>query len=64
MALLSVSEAATQSGLSRERIRKLLSEGRIMGTKLDRVTWVVNSQSLEDYMATPRRPGRPRKDAP
>ena len=63
MALLSVSEAAIQSGLSRERIRKLLIEGRIMGTKLDRVSWLVNSQSLEDYVASPRRPGRPRKGA-
>ena len=63
MALLSVTEAAIQSGLSRERIRKLLNEGRIMCTKLDRVSWVVNSQSLEDYMASDRRPGRPRKDS-
>ena len=62
MALLSVQEAATQAGLSRERIRFLLNEGRLMGTKLDRSTWLVNSQSLEDYMASPRKPGRPKKD--
>ena len=62
MALLSVSEAAAQYDLSRERIRKLLTEGRIMGTKLDDVTWVVNSQSLQRYLDSPRRPGRPRKE--
>ena len=62
MALLSVQEAATQAGLSRERIRFLLNGGRLMGTKLDRSTWLVNSQSLEDYMASPRKPGRPKKD--
>ena len=61
MALLTVNEAATQSGLSRERIRKLLNEGRLMGTRIDTSTWVVNSQSLQAYVDSPRRPGRPRK---
>ena len=62
MALLSVTEAAKQSGLSRERIRKLLTEGRLMGTKIDDVTWLVNSQALQAYIESPRKSGRPRKD--
>jgi excisionase family DNA binding protein len=40
MDMWSVKEAAIKLGISERRVRKLLSEGRIKGKKLDG-TWVV-----------------------
>ena len=40
MEVWSVKEAAKRLGISEQRVRKLLSEGRIKGKKLDG-TWVV-----------------------
>ena len=40
MNMWSVKEAAKELGISEQRVRKLLAEGRIKGKKLDG-TWVV-----------------------
>jgi len=40
MKMWSVREAAKELGISEQRVRKLLAEGRIKGKKLDG-TWVV-----------------------
>ena len=59
MALLTVGEAVKRAGISGARIRKLLNAGRIMGTRVDDSLWLVNSQSLEAYLQSARKPGRP-----
>ena len=59
MALLTIGEAVKRAGLSSARIRKLLNDGRIMGTRVDDSFWLVNGQSLEEYLESPRKPGRP-----
>ena len=62
MALYSVSEAAVEAGLSGKSIRQAIAHGQIRAVKVEGM-WLVESDSLRDYMATPRKPGRPRKDA-
>lgn len=62
MALYSVSEAAVEAGLSGKSIRQAIANGQIRAVKVEGM-WLVESDSLRDYMATPRKPGRPRKDA-
>jgi excisionase family DNA binding protein len=42
MKIWSVQQAAKEMGISEQRVRKLLSEGRIKGRKLDG-TWIVTS---------------------
>ena len=59
MALLSVSEAAAKTGLSGSRIRKALGEGQIRGVRLE-TFWLIEEQSLDAFMAQPRKPGRPK----
>ena len=39
--IYSVKEASEAMGLSEQRVRKLLAEGRIEGTKLGKGTWLV-----------------------
>ena len=58
MALLSVSEAAAKIGLSGARIRKALADGQIRGVRLE-TSWLIEDQSLDEFMASPRKPGRP-----
>lgn len=59
MALLTIGEAVKLAGVSGVRIRQLLNNGRIMGTRVDDTFWLVNSQSLQNYIDSPRKPGRP-----
>ncbi len=58
MALLSVSEAAARTSLSGSRIRKALADGQIRGARLE-TFWLIEEQSLDEFMASPRKPGRP-----
>ena len=61
MALISVTEAAGRYKLSTTRIRQLLRERTVSGTKFG-PTWAVDEDSLRDYLATPRKRGpKPKK---
>ncbi len=55
--LLSTAEASTASGLSREYISRLLRTKRIEGVKLGGHDWLVYEDSLEKFLAQPRKPG-------
>lgn len=59
--LASTTEAASILGVSPQRVRQLLGEGRLVGTRIGR-DWLIERQQLEAFKATPRkRTGRPRK---
>jgi len=55
--LISVTEAAAKYGLSDVRIRQLLRNRTVTGTKFG-PTWAVDEDSLKAYLATERKPGR------
>ena len=49
-------EAAKRSGLSTNHLSRLLRTGELEGVQLGR-DWLVYTDSLEKYMATPHKPG-------
>lgn len=49
-------QAAQRSGLSRIYLARLLREGTLEGFQLAR-EWFVYTDSLEKFLATPRKPG-------
>jgi hypothetical protein len=59
--VLTYTEAARRSGLSRQRITTLCRNGRIAMVRLT-TRWYVSGASLQRYLDSPRRPGRPRKE--
>lgn len=63
MALLSVMEAAAIANLSRSRIQKAIAAGQIRAVRLEGM-WLLDSDSLAEWIAKPRPPGRPRKAKP
>ena len=59
--LISLADAAEQSGLSPAQWRYLVSRGEVWGKKLGR-NWFTTSQAVKEYLARDRRPGpKPRK---
>ena len=53
---LTTSQAAKRSGLSSIYLARLLREGKLEGFQLAR-EWVVYTDSLEKFLATPRKSG-------
>lgn len=53
---ISTTEAAERSGLTPHYLRKLLKEGKLEGIQLIR-SWVIYTDSLEKFLATPRKSG-------
>lgn len=53
---ISTSQAAERSHLSAHYLRKLLREGKLEGFQLAR-EWVIYTDSLETFLATPRKSG-------
>ena len=49
-------EASRRSGLSKSHLTRLLKSGALEGFQLGR-DWLVYTDSLEKYMATPHKPG-------
>ena len=49
-------EASRRSGLSKSHLTRLLKSGAIEGFQLGRY-WLIYTDSLEGYMATPHKPG-------
>ncbi len=59
---ISTQEASQTSGLSVNHIAYLLRQGKLEGRRFGDRTWMVYADSLEDYLAKPRKPGRRSKD--
>lgn len=53
---ITTSEAAKRSGLSTIYLAQLLRNGKIEGVQFAR-EWLVYTDSLEKYLATPHKPG-------
>jgi excisionase family DNA binding protein len=53
---ITTSEAARRSGLSTVYLTQLLRKGKLEGIQVVR-EWLVYSDSLEKFLATPRKPG-------
>lgn len=53
---LTTPQAAKRSGLSMVHIRRLITKGQLDGFQIGR-DWLVYTDSLEKYMATPHKPG-------
>jgi excisionase family DNA binding protein len=49
-------QASKKSGLSKSHLTRLLKSGALDGVQLGR-EWLVYTDSLENYMATPHKPG-------
>jgi len=54
--LISLKDAAENSGLSPNHLRLLVSRGDIWGKKIGR-NWVTTLQAVNEYLARDRRPG-------
>ncbi len=63
MALVSVREAAENTGISQRRVRQLLAAHLVLGQKYGGI-WVLDDESLRRYLAQPQTRGRPRRNAP
>lgn len=55
---ITTDEAARLSGFTEQYIRKLIRENRIEGKKVRR-DWLLRRTSLEKFLATERKVGRP-----
>jgi excisionase family DNA binding protein len=55
---ITTDEAAKLSGFTEQYIRKMIREKRIEGQKVRR-DWILSRASLERFLATERRVGRP-----
>lgn len=56
MALLSISEAVDRYRISIPHLRTLVASGTIRGVKFGK-TWVVDDESLRDYLAVEHKRG-------
>ncbi len=54
--LISLKDAAEQSGLSHAHLRLLVRQGKVWGKKLGR-DWFTTLQAVREYLARDRRPG-------
>ena len=59
--LIDTKEASLLSGLSESYMRKLVQRGVVKGRKVRR-DWLVNRESLEQFLAKERKVGRPSID--
>jgi len=59
--LISVTEAAKETGFSRAYIKRLLAQGRVKGEKIGSY-WAIDKQDLQRFHRTPRKIGRPPVD--
>lgn len=53
---ITTSQAAERSGLTNQHLARLLRTGKLEGFQLAR-EWVIYTDSLEKFLATPRKPG-------
>jgi hypothetical protein len=57
---ISVKQAVTISGKSGRLIRRHLDNGNIKGRKIHNFMWLVDEQSLREWMGKPRANGYPK----
>jgi excisionase family DNA binding protein len=57
LAVLDVSSAAAELGVSTGYVRRLLRQGRIRGVRVGNA-WAIEARGWEDFKRRPRRPGR------
>jgi excisionase family DNA binding protein len=55
---ISSKEAAEIAGVTTGYIRRLLLQGRLKGKKIGR-DWRVNKKSIQEFVNSPRKTGRP-----
>jgi len=60
MKIITVQDAAARLGITRERVYKLIADGRLPALRFGR-DWIIQEKDLE--RVKDRRPGRPRKAA-
>lgn len=53
---ITTSQAAERSGLTNQHLARLLRTGKLEGFQLSR-EWVIYTDSLERFLASPRKPG-------
>ena len=58
--LISLSEAAEQSGFTTRHLRLLATNGEIWSKKLGR-NWFTTAQAVQEYLSRDRKPGPKRK---
>jgi hypothetical protein len=58
--MITVTEAARIAGVDPTRIRVLLKTGRVKGKLITKRMWLVNRDSLEQWIESPRKAGRPK----
>lgn len=56
--LITIQEAIKRYKLSDSYLRRLLRQGKIRGRKLG-TTWILDPASIEVFLSTPRKRGRP-----
>lgn len=61
---IGTTEAGRRLGLSKQRIHQLIRDGRLPAQLLGPRMYVLREKDVERLRAEPRRPGRPRKQAP
>lgn len=57
---LTVREASSQTGLSKNQITYLLRQGILKGRKVER-DWLIEEKSVESYIANRPKPGRKKR---
>jgi excisionase family DNA binding protein len=62
LAVLDVTSAAAELGVSREYVRRLVRDGRVRGVRVG-ASWAIEAASWEDFKRRPRVPGRPPKNS-
>ncbi|HLJ35009.1 MAG TPA: helix-turn-helix domain-containing protein [Ktedonobacteraceae bacterium] len=58
---ITTQEASERSGLSLNHLAYLLRQGKLEGRRFGDRIWMIYADSLENYLATPRKPGRKQK---
>jgi excisionase family DNA binding protein len=61
MPTLTVAEAAASLGISQQRVRKLIADGRVTARRIGKRVLVIDSRALEAILVRNGRPGRPKK---
>ncbi len=61
--LLTVARAAALAGVGRQRINKLIRDGRIKADRLSDRMYLIDLESFKTWMESPRKAGRRPKSA-
>lgn len=59
--LLTTAQAAALLAVDTSRVRLLARQGRLAGAVLHGRDWIIPRAAVDDYAASPRKAGQPRK---